>query len=105
MLFDVKKADLRLRLMPPVRKRPPSMRMQANWIMISVPGNLHIYSALQLHTIIASVIISICRGWKEAAMGDKGGKKDKEKSLKQKETKHEHEIQQKKDKQPKSALK
>jgi hypothetical protein len=38
-------------------------------------------------------------------MGDKGGKKDKEKSQKQKGRKHAHEVQAKKDKQPKSMLK
>jgi hypothetical protein len=38
-------------------------------------------------------------------MGDKGGKKDKEKSQKQKTMKHAHDIQQKKDKQPKSLMK
>ncbi len=37
-------------------------------------------------------------------MGDKGGKKNKEKSQKQKTTKHEHEMQQKKDHQAKSAF-
>jgi hypothetical protein len=37
-------------------------------------------------------------------MGDKGGKKDKDKSQKQKTMKHVHEIQQKKDTQTKSAL-
>jgi hypothetical protein len=37
-------------------------------------------------------------------MGDKGGKKNKEKSQKQKTTKHEHEMQQKKDHQVKSAF-
>ena len=35
-------------------------------------------------------------------MGDKGGKKNKEKSQKQKSMKHGHEMQQKKDHQPKS---
>jgi hypothetical protein len=37
-------------------------------------------------------------------MGDKGGKKGKEKTEKQKTMKHEHEIQMKKDKQPKSVM-
>lgn len=37
-------------------------------------------------------------------MGDKGGKKNKEKSQKQKTIKHAHEMQQKKDHQPKSML-
>jgi hypothetical protein len=37
-------------------------------------------------------------------MGDKGGKKNKEKSLKQKSMKHTHDVQQKKDKQPKNAF-
>jgi hypothetical protein len=37
-------------------------------------------------------------------MGDKGGKKEKEKSQKQKTMKHAHEMQQKKDHQMKSAL-
>jgi len=37
-------------------------------------------------------------------MGDKGGKKDKEKSQKQKTIKHEHEVQQKKEHQPKSTF-
>jgi len=35
-------------------------------------------------------------------MGDRGGKKNKEKSQKQKSMKHVHEMQQKKDHQPKS---
>ncbi len=35
-------------------------------------------------------------------MGDRGGKKNKEKSQKQKSMKHGHEMQQKKDHQPKS---
>lgn len=35
-------------------------------------------------------------------MGDKGGKKDKDKSQKQKTMKHVHEVQQKKDNQTKS---
>jgi hypothetical protein len=38
-------------------------------------------------------------------MGDKGGKKDKEKSEKQKSVKHTQVAQQKKDKLPKSAAK
>jgi hypothetical protein len=38
-------------------------------------------------------------------MGDKGGKKDKEKGLKQKEIKHAQDMKEKKDKQPKSAMK
>lgn len=37
-------------------------------------------------------------------MGDRGGKKNKEKSQKQKSTKHVHEMQQKKDHQPKSSF-
>ncbi len=37
-------------------------------------------------------------------MGDRGGKKNKDKSQKQKITKHEHEMQQKKDHLAKSAL-
>jgi hypothetical protein len=37
-------------------------------------------------------------------MGDKGGKKGKEKSKKQQIMKHEHEAQQKKDHQPKSTF-
>lgn len=37
-------------------------------------------------------------------MGDKGGKKDKDKSQKQKATQHEHDIQQKKDHQAKSGF-
>ena len=37
-------------------------------------------------------------------MGDKGGKKNKDKSQKQKTMKHVHEIQLKKDHQPKSSL-
>ncbi len=37
-------------------------------------------------------------------MGDKGGKKDKDKSQKQKTMKHVHEMQQKKDSQTKSAI-
>jgi hypothetical protein len=37
-------------------------------------------------------------------MGDKGGKKNKEKSQKQKTMKHTHDVQQKKDKQPKNAF-
>ena len=37
-------------------------------------------------------------------MGDKGGKKGKEKSQKQKIMKHEHEMQQKKEHQPKSTF-
>jgi hypothetical protein len=37
-------------------------------------------------------------------MGDKGGKKGKEKSQKQKTMKHVHEMQQKKDNQTKSAF-
>lgn len=37
-------------------------------------------------------------------MGDKGGKKNKEKSQKQKTTKHVHEIQEKKDHQVKSTF-
>jgi hypothetical protein len=37
-------------------------------------------------------------------MGDKGGKKDKEKSKKQKSEKHAHEIQQKKGKELKSSF-
>ena len=37
-------------------------------------------------------------------MGDRGGKKNKEKSQKQKTTKHVHEMQQKKDNQTKSAF-
>ena len=37
-------------------------------------------------------------------MGDKGGKKDKDKSQKQKTLKHVHEMQQKKDYQTKSTL-
>ena len=37
-------------------------------------------------------------------MGDKGGKKNKEKSQKQKTMKHAHDIQQKKDTQPKGML-
>jgi hypothetical protein len=37
-------------------------------------------------------------------MGDKGGKKDKNKSLKQKLIKHEQKEKQKHDKQPKSLL-
>jgi len=37
-------------------------------------------------------------------MGDKGGKKNKEKSQKQKTTKHVHEMQQKKDNQTKSSF-
>jgi hypothetical protein len=36
------------------------------------------------------------------AMGDKGGRKNKEKSQKQKEVKHVHDVQQQKDKQQKS---
>jgi hypothetical protein len=38
-------------------------------------------------------------------MGDKGGKKDKEKGQKQKAIQHAKDIKEKKDKQPKSALK
>jgi hypothetical protein len=38
-------------------------------------------------------------------MGDKGGKKDKEKSQKQKAIKQAHDLKEKKDRQPKSALK
>jgi hypothetical protein len=38
-------------------------------------------------------------------MGDKGGKKDKEKGQKQKSLKHAHDLKEKKDKQPKSAMK
>jgi hypothetical protein len=38
-------------------------------------------------------------------MGDKGGKKDKEKGLKQKAIKQTIDLKEKKDKQPKSALK
>jgi hypothetical protein len=37
-------------------------------------------------------------------MGDKGGKKNKEKSQKQKTMKHMHEIQQKRDTQPKDTF-
>jgi hypothetical protein len=37
-------------------------------------------------------------------MGDKGGKKNKEKSQKQKTMKHTHEMQDKKDHQPKSTF-
>jgi hypothetical protein len=37
-------------------------------------------------------------------MGDKGGKKGKEKSEKQKTIKHEHDVQQHKDKQQKSSF-
>ncbi len=37
-------------------------------------------------------------------MGDKGGKKSKEKSQKQQIIKHEHEMQQKKEHQPKSTF-
>jgi len=37
-------------------------------------------------------------------MGDKGGKKNKEKSQKQKKTKHAHEMQQKKGSQTKSTF-
>jgi len=37
-------------------------------------------------------------------MGDRGGKKNKEKSQKQKSMKHVHEMQQKKDHQPKSTF-
>lgn len=37
-------------------------------------------------------------------MGDKGGKKNKDKSQKQKTMKHVHEMQVKKDHQPKSAF-
>ena len=37
-------------------------------------------------------------------MGDKGGKKNKEKSQKQKTMKHSHEMEQKKDNQVKSAF-
>ena len=36
-------------------------------------------------------------------MGDKGGKKDKEKGLKQKATKQARDLKEKQDKQPKSA--
>jgi hypothetical protein len=39
------------------------------------------------------------------AMGDKGGKKDKDKDRKQKAIKHAKDLKEKKDKQPKSALK
>jgi hypothetical protein len=42
---------------------------------------------------------------KEVIVGDKGGKKDKEKGQKQKAVKNTHEAQLKKDKQPKSASK
>jgi hypothetical protein len=38
-------------------------------------------------------------------MGDKGGKKDKDKDRRQKDIKHAHDMQDKKDKQPKSASK
>ena len=37
-------------------------------------------------------------------MGDKGGRKNKEKSDKQKEMKHVHDVQAQKDKQPKSVF-
>jgi len=60
---------------------------------------------LQLTAIKIKCYNTICKVRKEAAMGDKGGKKDKEKSQKQKTTKHDQEAQQKKDKQPKSAVK
>ena len=38
-------------------------------------------------------------------MGDKGGKKDKDKDMKQKTIKQARDLKEKKDKQPKSALK
>ncbi len=38
-------------------------------------------------------------------MGDKGGKKDKDKDMKQKAIKQAKDLKEKKDKQPKSALK
>lgn len=41
---------------------------------------------------------------RRSTMGDKGGKKGKEKSQKQKIMKHEHEMQQKKEHQPKSTF-
>jgi len=41
---------------------------------------------------------------RRCTMGDKGGKKGKEKSQKQKIMKHEHEMQQKKEHQPKSTF-
>jgi hypothetical protein len=50
------------------------------------------------------LICTICRCKRRRTMGDKGGKKGKEKSQKQKIMKHEHEVQQKKDHQPKSTF-
>jgi len=38
-------------------------------------------------------------------MGDKGGKKDKDKDRKQKEIKHARDLKEQKDKQPKGAVK
>jgi len=38
-------------------------------------------------------------------MGDKGGKKDKDKNQKQKANKQAHDLKEKKDKEPKSGLK
>jgi hypothetical protein len=49
--------------------------------------------------------IRYMRTQKEVIVGDKGGKKDKEKGQKQKAVKNTHEAQLKKDKQPKSAAK
>jgi hypothetical protein len=49
-------------------------------------------------------LCTISRWIKEAHMGDKGGRKDKDKSQKQKTMKHVHEMQQKRDNQAKSTL-
>jgi hypothetical protein len=75
-------------------------------LMIKLPGMAPQAAANQnigYNIYIDSILCSAKK--RRRTMGDKGGKKDKEKSQKQKTMKHVHDIQQKKDKQPKSLMK